>query len=58
MGIKKTELEFLAGLKGPRHWSEEDARRALALQEASGESRAGFARRHGLPPREFGSPLR
>ncbi|MBK7156423.1 MAG: hypothetical protein IPL19_29630 [Sandaracinaceae bacterium] len=48
MGIKKTELEFLAGLKGPRHWSEEDARRALALQEASGESRAGFARRHGL----------
>ena len=24
MGIKKTELEFLAGLKGPRHWSEED----------------------------------
>ncbi len=48
MGIKKTEVEFLAGLKGPRHWSEEDARRALALQEGSGESRAAFARRHGL----------
>jgi transposase-like protein len=48
MQIGKRDKDFLFGLTGRRHWSEEDAQRVLALQEASGESRAGFARRHGM----------
>lgn len=48
--MSKTSAEeaFLRGVTGPAHWSEADARRVLALWEASGESRAAFARRHGL----------
>jgi transposase-like protein len=48
MGMKKAEVEFLMGLAGPRHWSEEDARRVLELLAVSGDSRADFARRYGL----------
>ena len=48
MGITKGDEAFLRGLRGPRHWTEADARRALSLLEASGGSAAGFARRHGL----------
>jgi len=44
----KTNEAFLRGLRGPKHWSEADAQRALELCEASGHSRAAFARRHGL----------
>ncbi len=48
MRIGKRDKEFLLGLTGRRHWSEEDAQRVLSLLEASGESRASFARRYGL----------
>lgn len=48
MSITKSERAFLRRVAGPQHWSEEDARRVLALREASGESEASFARRHGL----------
>jgi transposase-like protein len=48
--VTKEDDRFLAGLRGPCHWSEREARRALSLLEASGESRAAFARRHGLTP--------
>ncbi|MBX3246519.1 MAG: hypothetical protein KF901_04990 [Myxococcales bacterium] len=43
-----TDEQFLRGLAGPRHWTEDDARRVLALWEASGLSRSDFARRHRL----------
>jgi len=48
MKMTKTDGAFLRGLRGPKHWREADARRALGLYEASGQSRAAFARRHGL----------
>jgi len=48
MSITKTDEAFLRGLHGPKHWSETDARRVLALHASSGESRAAFARRHAL----------
>ena len=48
--MSKTSAEeaFLRGVAGPAHWSEAEARRVLTLWEASGESAAAFARRHGL----------
>ncbi|MCB9609558.1 MAG: hypothetical protein H6716_23405 [Polyangiaceae bacterium] len=48
MSITKSDEAFLRGLHGPKHWSETDARRVLALHASSGESRAAFARRYSL----------
>jgi len=48
MQITKAAEAFLRGLRGRKHWSEADAGRALGFCEASGQSRAAFARRHGL----------
>jgi hypothetical protein len=48
MSITKTDETFLRGLHGPKHWSEADARRVLALHASSGESRAAFVRRYSL----------
>lgn len=48
MGKTSAEEAFLRGVTGSAHWSEADARRVLAMWEASGDSRAAFARRHGL----------
>jgi hypothetical protein len=50
MDIDERDEAFLRGLAGPRHWTEYDATRALALWEASGTSRASFAERYGLRP--------
>ena len=54
MGITKADEIFLQGLAGPQHWTEADARRALAVQEASGEGDAEFGRRYGLRPTRLG----
>ncbi len=48
MSMTKRDEAFLRGLRKPGHWSEADARRALSLCDASGQSRAAFARDHGL----------
>ena len=53
MTITKRDEDFLRGLRGGSHWSEDDARRAIALCEASGQSRAAFARTHGLRATRF-----
>lgn len=47
--MSKTTLtkQELSGLRGKR-WTPAEARTVLAAQEASGETVAGFARRHGL----------
>jgi transposase-like protein len=50
MVITKRDEDFLRGLKATARWSASDARRVLGLHEQSGESRAAFARRHGLHP--------
>ncbi len=54
MSITKADAAFLRRIAGPQHWREDEARRVLALREASGESEAGFARRHGLRARRLG----
>lgn len=48
MAFGKRDREFVRGLAGPKHWSEADARRVLALLSASGLSRASFAREYGV----------
>ena len=48
MDITKRDEDFLRGLRRPQHWKEDEARRAMSLLAASGETQAGFARRYGL----------
>jgi hypothetical protein len=38
----------LAALRGPKHWSPEDARSALVTWKASGLSRSAFCSEHGI----------
>lgn len=42
------KLVWIEGLRGPAQWKESDARRVLEALAASGDTLAGFARRHGL----------
>ena len=47
MGTILSERE-LAALRGPQHWSADDARAVLATWRASGLSRTRFCERHGF----------
>lgn len=48
MATTKKTAERLAALAADRYWSEAEAREALAALDASGLSRAAFAREHGI----------
>lgn len=54
MGKRRDEgLGWIEGLRGPAQWRESDARRVLEALAASGDTLAGFARRHGLTPQRI-----
>jgi hypothetical protein len=46
--VRDAESAWIASVRGPGRWSEEEARRVLSAWEASGESLRSFGRRHGI----------
>lgn len=48
-----TSTDWIAALRGPRHWTADEGRRVLAVWKRSGEAMAPFAQRHGINPQRI-----